>query len=166
MGAKKIAFGGVMAALSAVMLYMASILPTLRLAVCFIASAVICITMIKYGAREAVAVYLAVSAVSLIIMPDKLIPFGYILFFGNYPIVKAFLERVNKVKAEWGLKIIVFVIYALAAYAGMKLFFSGAVNVPFSEWLIIIGAVGVACIYDVALSLFISEFNRRFSKFI
>lgn len=155
-----------MAALSIVVLYMASILPTLKLAVCLVASAIICIIMMKYGVRGAVAVYLAVSAVAMIISPDKTIPFGYLLFFGNYPIIKAFVENMHNLTAEWIVKIILFALYAVAAFAGMTIFFSGVINFSYSKWLIFAAVIIVAAVYDVALSMFISEINRRFSQLL
>lgn len=155
-----------MTALSVVILYIASILPTIKLTVCLVASAIICIIMMKYGARGAVAVYLSTSAVALIISPDKTIAFGYFLFFGNYPILKAFVENINNIKTEWIVKVILFAVYTVAAFAGMTIFFSGVINFPYSKWLIFVAVIAAAGIYDVALSLFISEINRRFSKFL
>lgn len=164
--ANKIAFGGIMAAMSVVILYIASVLPTLKLAVCLVASAVICIVMIKHGTGSALAVFIAASAVSLIVSPDKIVPFGYLLFFGNYPVVKAYIERMNKLMAEWIVKLIVFVVYVAIAFAGMKMFFAGAITFPCSQWIVFAGAVVAAGVYDVALSLFVSEIKRRFSNFI
>ncbi len=155
-----------MAALSVVILYIASMLPTLRLAVCAVASAVICIVMIKQGTKSALGVYAAASAVSLIIAPDKAVALGYLIFLGNYPVVKAFIERLNNLKIEWLIKLVLFCIYAAAAFAIMKIFFPGAVAFPYSEWIIFAAAVAAAAVYDVALSMFITELNRRFSKFI
>lgn len=155
-----------MAALSAVVLYIASVLPTLKLAVCLIASAIICLAMIKYGAGSALTIYLTTSAIVLIISPDKAVAFGYVLFFGNYPIIKAFIERLNNLTAEWIVKTILFVMYVVAAFAGMNIIFSGSITFPYSKWIIFACAVVAAVVYDIALSIFISEISRRFSKFI
>ncbi len=153
-----------MAALSVVVLYIASVLPTLKLTVCLVASAIVCITMIKYGARGAVVLYLATSVVSLIISPDKTVAFGYLLFFGNYPIIKAFIENIHNLKAEWIVKIILFSAYTVVAFMAMTIFFSGIINFPYSKIFIFVAAVAAAAVYDVALSLFISEISKRFSK--
>ncbi len=155
-----------MAALSVVVLYIASVLPTLKLAVCMIASAIVCITMIKYGARGAVVLYLATSVVSLIISPDKTVAFGYLLFFGNYPIIKAFVENMHNLKAEWIVKIILFIAYVTLTFLMIILFFSNAFVFPYSKIFIFAVAIVAAIIYDIALSLFISEISKRFSKLL
>lgn len=155
-----------MAALSVVVLYLASILPTLKLTVCLVASAIICIVMMKYGVRGSMVVYLAASVVALIISPDKTVAVGYLLFFGNYPIIKAFIENIDNLKMEWIIKIVLFVVYTAAAFAAMTIFFSGVINFPYSKIFIFVAAVVAAVIYDVALSLFISEISRRFSKLL
>lgn len=153
-----------MAALSVVVLYVASVLPTLKLAVCMVASAIVCITMIKYGAKGAVVLYLATSVVSLIISPDKTVTFGYLLFFGNYPIIKAFVENMHNIKAEWIVKIILFVAYVAIAFLMIMVFFSNAFVFPYSKIFVFTVAVVAAVIYDIALSLFISEISKRFLK--
>ncbi|MBQ6998395.1 MAG: hypothetical protein IJN62_01220 [Clostridia bacterium] len=153
-----------MAALSVVVLYIASVLPILKLAVCLVASAIVCITMMKYGARGALVLYLATSVVSIIISPDKTVAFGYLLFFGNYPIIKAFIENIHNLKAEWIVKIILFSAYTVIAFMAMTIFFSGVINFPYSKIFIFVAAVAAAAVYDVALSLFISEISKRFSK--
>ncbi len=155
-----------MAALSVVVLYIASILPTLKLTVCLVASAIVCITMIKYGARGAVVLYLATSVVSLIISPDKTVALGYLLFFGNYPIIKAFVENMHNLKAEWIIKIILFISYVTIAFLMIMLFFSNAFVFPYSKIFVFVVAVVAAIIYDIALSLFISEISKRFSKIL
>ena len=153
-----------MAALSVVVLYAASVIPTLKLTVCLVASAIICIAMMKYGINAAVVIYLASSVVSLIIVPNKTVAFAYILFFGNYPIIKAFIENIHNIKIEWIMKIILFFAYAILAFLIASIFLS--VSFPYSKAIAFGVLVVMAAIYDVALSFFITEISKRFSKIL
>jgi len=161
---KNIAFAGVSAALSIVILYLASVLPSGKTAVCAVASAVVCLSMIKFGVKGALWTYLTVSVISLILLPEKSISLGYILFFGNYPIAKAFIEKRNNLTAEWILKIILFLVYWAVACVFARMFFPELIEIGYSMWLVLAIAVAAASVYDVALSLVVTEINRRFPK--
>ena len=90
---------------------MASIVPTGRLVLCAVASATVCVLMIKFGIKGALLLYAAVSVIAFVLLPDKTIFFGYLLFFGNYPIAKALIEKKNNLVFEWVLKILLFCLY-------------------------------------------------------
>ncbi len=160
------AFAGICTAISAVVLYMASIVPTGRLVLCAVASVTVCVLMIKFGIKGALLLYAAVSAIAFVLLPDKTIFFGYLLFFGNYPIVKALIEKKNSLVFEWVLKILLFCLYAIVAYLGINLFFPSLAQIEYSLWLVLVATVAVAAVYDVALSLLISELIRRFAKIL
>ncbi len=53
--------------------------------------------MIKktFGNASAVSVYIAVSILSLMLVPEKETVMMYVLFFGYYPIIKSYLDRVK-----------------------------------------------------------------------
>ena len=154
-----------MTALSVAILYFASVIPTLRLTACAVSSAIICIMMIKYGIKSSVAVFLSAAAVSFVLLPNKMLFVGYALFFGNYPIVKAYIERIGNMTFEWLVKIVLFGGYSIVAYGVISVFFSNVV-LPYSNTILFILIVIIAAIYDIALSLFVSEIRRRFLKLL
>lgn len=145
---------------------MAGVVPTGRLVLYAVASATVCLIMIKFGIKGAVLLYTAVSVISFAMLPDKTIFFWYVLFFGNYPVVKALIEKKNNLILEWILKISLFCVYVLVAYLGINLFFLGLADFKYSLWLVFGAAISVASVYDIALSLLISELVRRFSKIL
>ena len=157
---KKVAFGGLMTAMSVVVLYLSSVLPTLKLTACVISSVIVCITMLKSGSLTAILVYAASAVVSLMISPDKTIALSYALVFGNYPILKAFIERKNNLFVEWIVKIILFAVYAYAVSMLSELLFSQAIVWYVVFVLVLVGGI----LYDFALSILITEIKRRFSK--
>lgn len=150
--------------LAAVAIYLASVMPTLKLALCFIASVTVCTVAVKYNKVTALFVWLASSAVALIIAADKSIASSYLLFFGSYPVIKAGIENGKSIVSEWILKIAVFFAYAFAAYGICKLFFPSLLDFKYSLALVFI--VAFASLFDVALSLVITEIKRRFSSLL
>lgn len=154
-----------MTALTVAILYLASVMPTLRLTACAVSSAIICVMMIKYGVKSSVLVYLSSAVVSFVLLPNKMFFVGYALFFGNYPIVKAYIERIGNIAFEWLVKLILFGVYSVIAYGVVTAFFSNVV-LPYSNTILFALVVVVAIIYDIALSLFISEIRRRFLKLL
>lgn len=160
------AFSAICTAVSIVMLYIASVLPTARLTLCAIVSATVCLTMIKSGVKSAFALYLAVTLLSAIILPDKAISIAYGMVFGIYPIIKAFIEKRNNLILEWLLKIIVFIIYSVLFLFGAGALFPGLISTEVTKPILLTGVIVVLALYDVALSLIIAEASRRFSKIL
>lgn len=102
--ARKMAFCGVFAALSLVLLYVGglTVLDLTLLMLCsFITVVVIIETGDKYG-----YIYAAVtSALALILLPSKLYAVEYIVFSTVYPIIKPHIERIPNRVVAWVLKI-------------------------------------------------------------
>lgn len=164
--AGKISFCGITVALSVVAVYFASAMPTLKLALCTVASALVCVLVIKYTSKEALIAYLSTSAVVFILAPDKSIATAYFLFFGNYPVVKAKIENGKSIFVEWIIKIVLFSVYAVVAYSGCLMFFPSLLQFKHSLIVVFIGFLVFASIYDIALSLVITEIKRRFSSLL
>lgn len=162
---KKVTLGGILTALTVAILYLASVMPTLRLTACAVSSAIICVMMIKYGTKSSLLVYLAASVVSFVLLPNKMLFVGYALFFGNYPIIKAYIERIGNIAFEWVVKLILFGVYSVIAYGVVTAFFSNVV-LPYSNSVLLAVVIVIAAIYDIALSLFVSEIRRRFLKLL
>ena len=66
--------------------------------------------MIKktFGNASAVSVYIAVSILSLMLVPEKETVMMYVLFFGYYPIIKSYLDRVKPKIISLFFKLITF----------------------------------------------------------
>ena len=162
----KIAFAAVVSALSVVIMYMASVLPTGKLALCAVASGVMCLVVVKNGIGNALSVYAVVSVISIILLPDKSIAIGYILFLGNYPVLKALIEKQRKLAKEWLIKITLFIVYAVVLYFGAVFFVPSFVDFEYSLPVVLCAVLLIASVYDVALSLLVTELVRRFSRIL
>ncbi len=103
-----------MAALATVFV-LAAYFPYITYAAPAVAGCVVMIVLIEINGRWAYGTY-AVSSVLVLLMAEKEAGFMYIFFFGFYPIVKAWLERVPSRILEWVLKLSVFNAAVLEVY--------------------------------------------------
>lgn len=104
---KRIAFSGIVAALSVVVMYVAGITDLLSLSGVIVAAFAVMFIYIEYGTKTALSVYAAVSVISLLILPDKFSAAVYVLYAGYYPILKAKFETKPK-GISWTLKLVSF----------------------------------------------------------
>lgn len=99
MKARDIALGGILVALTTIVLYATSILPISTLAILTIASALIPVCIIRSNIQTSIFVYISSSLIAFFLVPIN-ISFLYFIFFGVYGIVKFFIERIRKEKLE------------------------------------------------------------------
>ncbi|PHV69756.1 hypothetical protein CS063_14270 [Sporanaerobium hydrogeniformans] len=107
MKASSIAFGGILTAVSLILLYLTRLLPTNTLTLLALLSFIPPIALMEKGLKTAILVYICSSMGSLLFASPH-ISLLYILFFGMYGIIKGFIERINKSFVEIVLKLVVF----------------------------------------------------------
>lgn len=94
---KKIALCGVFSALELTIIYLSSVFSVMDLTISMFTVLFTVVLMTEYGKKPATAVYLIVSVLSLLIVPNKFTPMCYVFFFGFYPIIKSLFDRTGKV---------------------------------------------------------------------
>ncbi|MGL6173856.1 MAG: hypothetical protein ACRC1P_04525 [Cellulosilyticaceae bacterium] len=107
MTAKHIALGGVLTALTIIILYLSLLIPTNTLTLLTLASFMIPLALIRGNLRTAILVYITTSLLSIMFFPPN-ITLLYITFFGGYGIIKSFIERLDNLVLEWPLKLVFF----------------------------------------------------------
>ena len=116
-GAKAVALGGMMAALAVVIMCLGGIIPVATY-VCPTLCAMVLAVVLRYtGRRIAWAWYAAVSALSLLLGPDKEAAAVFV-FLGYYPIIKPWLDG-RKAPFLWKLiffNVSIGILYALLLY--------------------------------------------------
>jgi len=162
MKSSQIAKGGIFAALSLILLYLSSVLPTNKLFILGIASCIIPLSLITTGIKNTFIVYLAVSLLSLFIIPSKLISIAYILIFGAYGFVKYFIEKLRNILLEFVLKLLYFNISSAIIIFIYKLVFLKIPNV--NIYLVILIMEVAFIVYDYALTTFIIYTNKNLLK--
>lgn len=113
--ATEVAYCGMAAALSVTILLLSGAVPVLTYAAPLFVSAGLSVVDRKFGKRMAVLTYVSVSLLVLILGADKEAAFFY-LFFGHYPLVKEYFDRIP-VKAFRALaKVLLFALLTALMY--------------------------------------------------
>lgn len=167
----KVAFGGVIAGLSIVIMFLTGIIPTLTYAMPAVSGALLMAVVIELGSKFAGLVYAAVAALSLIVVADKEAAVMYAMFFGYYPIIKGFIEnKFNKV-LSWIIKYIIFNTAIIISYfivtklLGIPFDDMGVLGDLFLPVLLILANV-VFAIYDIALTRLVSAYIISWRKIV
>lgn len=116
MKSRKVAFGGIIAALSLVLMLLTGVLPFGTYALPCFAGILLTAIVIEFGTPWAIGVYVGVSVLSLLLVSDKEAALYYTLLLGIYPIVKSFFERIKIKWLSFLLKLMYFNIVAVAAF--------------------------------------------------
>ncbi len=167
----KVAFGGVIAALSVMLMLSTGLIPTLTYAIPAIVGALLMAVVIEISPVFASAIYAAVSILSLLVVADKEAAVMYAAFFGYYPIIKSFIERNTGKIASWVIKYIIFNASMIASYFVVaKVFmitfddieFLGKFALPA---LLLVGNI-VFVLYDIALTRLVTTYLLSWRKYV
>lgn len=166
----KTAIGGVIAALSIVLMFLTSIIPSMTYALPAAAGILLIILVIEVDKKWAFGVYFVVSILSILLIADKEAAVMYIFFFGYYPILKAVFEKHFNLALSWIVKLIVFNIAVIIAFLITTYVF----NIPFDEmekygkiaaFALLAAGNLVFIIYDFALTNLVKLYNLKWRKF-
>lgn len=155
MKSRNISFGGIMAALSLLLLYLSNIAPSGRLALIAAASYATGVCVAVMGVNLGIVSYAAVALLGFLLLPDKTIAILFALFFGNYPIVKLLIEKIDRLWLEWIIKIIVFNIYAVLGWFVLSQFTVLDTKIIMPVLWLVLNAVFV--IYDIMFNIVVTR---------
>lgn len=169
---KIITLGGMITALSLVLMFLSNIITTASLALPALAGLLLIVAVIEMGSKWAAVIYAAVSILSMLLMVDKTSAIFYIFFFGHYPIIKSYVERIHKKFLQWVVKVLVFNACALVAYLITEALIGfkdgGLKNTGFLLTAILFNVTFI--VYDFALSrlvvTYVYKIRKRFFKSI
>ena len=160
--APRVALGGVLAALSLLLLYLAVLMPSGRIGMIAVAGLVPAAAVVSGGLPTGFLCYGAAGLLGLLLLPDKACGVLYLVFFGLYPMIKSLAERLRKRPFELLLKLLFF-----NAVLAVLLFVFSALFVPmlpgFLQRALPVFLVGniVFLIYDYGLSKLITYYASR-----
>ena len=156
---KKLTLGAVLASIGVVLLIIGAMIEVLDLSMAALASFFCIFAVIEMGKGYPIMIYLATGILAVLIMPQSLSGWIYLLFFGYYPILKEKLEKLPRGVA-WGLKLAVFntavTVYAAICY----LLFFGELELLLIEFSTLFGGMSIsgiliAIIYAVLNLIFV-----------
>ena len=169
----KIALGGLLTALGVVLMFLTGLIPIGTYALPAIAGVLLIVAVIEIGAKWAWMIYAAVAVLSLLFAADKEAALLFVLFFGYYPVLKSFLERISNKVLSWISKFAVFNVAVVACFFLAVNFLqlpedSFTVFGIYLPWGFLILGNAVFLIYDIALSglvaTYVEKLHHRVTK--
>ena len=163
---KKLTLSAIFTALGVVILYIGCFFQTIDMSVCAVASLIIVIVTLEFGAKTAFAVFLATAALALLILPAKYIAALYAVFLGYYPLLKNLFERLPKA-LSWFLKILVTnialaILFLLSAFV----FKIDDKVTPLIAALTVLLANAAIVLFDILLDRLIILYHIKFRKML
>ena len=175
---KKLTLSATLAAMGVVLLIIGGLIEVLDLSMAALASFFCIFAVIEMGRGYPWMVFVITGVLSVVLMPQGLGGWLYLIFFGYYPILKEKIEKLFMPLA-WLLKLIVFNL-AVTVYAVICYFlFFGQLEALFNEAASLLGGVGngaviiaaiylvlniVFVVYDVALTNLITLYLVKLRK--
>ena len=154
--ASSIAKGGILVALTILILYMGNILKFISMFLLCVASALITLSILKIDIKTTILVYLASTVLSFFIIPDKTICVYYALLFGPYGLIKLYIEKKNNASIEIVFKLLYFNIVGFMIFFIFKTLFITNMEIK-SSLLILLLMYNISCfIFDYVLTVFVN----------
>lgn len=104
----QIALGGIISALCIILMFSVGLFPVLVYAFPMISSLLIFALAYECGNKTAIASYVSVSLLSLILSPDKESALLFLSFFGYYPILSTYIDRLKSKLLQWLIRFAIF----------------------------------------------------------
>lgn len=169
----KVSLGGVVAALSLVLMLLTSIIPFGTYAFPAFAGILLVLLVFNLGYAYAFAVYFVTAVLSFLLVTDKEAALYYALFLGFYPILKGVIERIPSKPVQYIIKLALFNVCMIAAfYIGITL-----LSIPkesfnlfgvYLPWVFLILGNIVFIIYDLCITrlvtLYLLKWHDRLNK--
>lgn len=161
--ASNIAKGGLLVALTLIILYVANFITFNTLFLLGLTSALIPLAIIISDVPTSIMVYIASAVLSYIIIPDKTLCLLYTIIFAPYGIVKLFIEKRQNTKIEIILKLIYFNFVIFLFSVVYKTFFMPNIETQYSLILVLIVGNLAFFVFDYVLTVFVNSIrNKRF----
>ncbi len=148
--AHRVSLTAMFAAMSLLFLYLASVLPTMRIAMYFLSSVFVMGLVIEEEIGLAVMMFVGVSLMSLLLMPNILRVLPYVFFFGHYGIGKYYIQtRIKDKVAAYIVKLIYYnIAVALVYLLAQQIIFEDILDSGIAFWLFVVLAEVAFVVYD------------------
>ncbi len=172
---KKVALGGICAALCLLVMLVGGFLPLSTFSGPILASLLLVPLTVELGAKTTLLCYAAVSLLSLLIVPDREAVLFFLLLTGYYPLLQPQYLKIRLRPVRWILKLVLFNIAIAITYIILLfLFVSPAVQQEFANqapWLLVVTWVVanvLFVLYDILIDkvriIYIYRIRKRFFR--
>ena len=169
---KKVTISAMAIALGVVFLTVGAMWDVLDLSLAAFSSLLVTFIFIEVGSPYTWLVWLATTLLAFIFFPGSVVWIEYLLIFGIYPILKAYIERAPRV-LWWIFKLLYANVAVIAMILGIKLILSQAFFGSDLLWVNvgIYALINVAFVaYDIFLTILIraymTNYRHKFKKFL
>lgn len=104
----RVALGGIVSAFCLVGMFLTGVFPVLYLVLPMISGVLLLIIVEEIGTPWAWVTYVTVSLLSLFVTYDKEAALIFILFFGCYPMLRLYMNRIRPKLLQWAVKLAFF----------------------------------------------------------
>ena len=167
---KKIALCGIFTGLSLALMWIGSFVPSMEYALPAAAGLLVFLLVLELGPGWPAGVYVATSVLAALLLPNKGVALFYLMFFGNYPVLRWWFERKLPKGLAWLCKFAVFNAMMISAYFlavqlfGIELSDFGVFGQYAGLFMVVLGNATFV-IYDaMILSSFEALYNKRWQK--
>ena len=161
-----IAFGGMISALCIVLMFSVGFLPIMLYVFPMLCSSLMGILLETCGNKTSWTAFCTVSFISMLVCSEKEAVMMYIGFFGYYPMIRVYLERIKSKAIRLISKLSLFNVSVVAIYAFLISLF-GLSALGFEEesawFFIVLLAVGNAIflMYDKVIIIYVKLLCRK-----
>lgn len=172
---KKLTLSSACIALGILFMALGAFIEVLDLTAAALCSCLMAFVFIEIGAKYAFGVWLGTSILGFVFFTHSLVWVTYLLVFGIYPILKAYIEKLKR--PFWiPVKIVVFIASTLLIIVTSEFllgipFFTDTLGVPFFEnnmdlfrGIVVVALVAAMYVYDIFLTVMIRAYFTTFRK--
>ncbi len=165
----RVALGGIVSALCLLTMFLAGIIAPLYIVFPMIAGGLMMIIAVEVSRGWAMLTYIAVSLLSLLVTFDKEAALLFILFFGHYPILRMYLQKIRFGLLRKALKFIIFN-GCILAYFWITVYIFGLDQMleemgdfgKYGGFIMLAMADVIFILYDLNLTIFYHSYHQRF----
>lgn len=161
------ALGGVLAAGSFVLLWLACVAPSGRIGLTAAAGLFPMAATLYAGRMAGYLCWAAAALLGLFMLPDKGVAVLFLAFLGLYPVVKGLIESLRRLGVEWGLKLAWFnLTLTLFWFVFQELLLPEAPAWLIDNTLLLyLGGSLIFVVYDIGLSRLAALLRARLGRF-
>ena len=162
----QMALGGVLAAASLAVLWLACLAPSGQVGVTAAAGLFPVGAVLAAGRGAGLLCWAAASLLGLLLLPNKGVALMYLVFFGLYPVVKSRLEQLKSRTAEWVGKLLALNAALTLLWAAFSRLFLPALPgwMTGQVWILYLAGNIIFVLYDIALSRLIGGLTARLRR--
>lgn len=155
----KIAFCGITTALSILFMFLGGVIYLFSYIMPMLAGVLMIMVKKTFGTSSAVLTYVSTSLLSFILVADKECMLMYVMFFGFYPILKCYLEKIKNKPVRFIVKSVIFNLLMLLVQVILFYVF----GIPFFENE---GGIALMVLFVVMLNILFIVYDFMLNKIL